>query len=240
MTLIEEVFRQCADLWFPVLIYLSHYNEPLLDTRIVDIARLAMDYGHRQIRLVTNGDLLTPELARDLDGVLDTIEISVYGGSRQQKRRRCQQFQSMFRTTKTVFVTREHLPTHFNADGAPATETLCRFRFSKLILNHRGEYLLCCEEMIPHFGFGRFPEVSLRDYWWGEKHRVVVRDLAYDGHRQSYPYCASCPRVKRARKDKTERLPRKDYETIGRDICPELARDLAAALPVLAQDESPG
>jgi hypothetical protein len=211
---IEEIFRQCAQLNFPIVVWLSYYNEPLLDSRIVDLGKMAKEYGLTQLRLVTNGDLLTPELASKLDGVFDTINISIYENGRRRKRLRGEYLSSLFQKTRIIPITREHSVTHYNSSAVLTKATSCRLQLNKLIVNHRGEYLLCCEEMIPHFDFGKFPDVSISDYWWGKKHRTVMRDLIYNENRQLYPYCASCPRVKRIRKVKGE-----SCETVGDYIC---------------------
>jgi len=95
----------------------------------------------------------------------------------------------------------EHVTTHFspNADkkalitrykNDPCTETHLR-----LIINHRQQFLLCCEDMVGNFNLGLFPMISLEKYWFGEKRLKIVKDLDKAGGRKKYSYCRTCPRV---------------------------------------------
>lgn len=190
MATIRQILDQANAMVGSCQVCLSHYNEPLMDSRIVDIATMAKSYGKFRVYLVTNGDLLTPELASRLDGVLDCINVSLYlppGGDRLTRK---MWLRRLFKTTR-VLVKGEHVRTHF----VPKPEDL---RFSacelgRLIINHRGQYLPCCEDMIGHFDMGRFPEVGLKEYWYGRKHRRIL-DAVRRGDRSGYEYCKTCPR----------------------------------------------
>lgn len=198
METIEELFRQLGRGRFICSLYLSFYNEPLLDSRILDIATMAKAYGKQRIRvaLVTNGDFLTPELASKLDDVLTWIEISIYKNGRRRIHRSTVYFESLFKKARVV-TRSKHIVSHYNSACVLTDETLCSQHLNRLVINHKGEYILCCEEMIPHFGLGKFPDTSIIDYYWGEKRSAVIQDLHVDGKRQLYPYCKICPRVLR-------------------------------------------
>ena len=45
MEVIEEIFRQYIDMGFKPIVCLCNYNEPLMDPRIVEIAKLAKSYN---------------------------------------------------------------------------------------------------------------------------------------------------------------------------------------------------
>jgi hypothetical protein len=64
----------------------------------------------------------------------------------------------------------------------------------RVVINHRRQYLLCCDDVIGNFDLGTFPETSIKDYWFGEKHMEIMNNLKSIGGRLLHPYCATCPR----------------------------------------------
>jgi hypothetical protein len=162
---------------------LNHYNEPLLDPRILDIADLAKSYGSFFVYFITNGDLLTPEMAKALDGLLDCLVVSLYEGD-SSVAKRTQDIGKLFSKTSLNFAG-EHCATHYSP-GDNGRRVACTP--NRLIINHRGQYLACCEDMVGQFHLGTFPETSLEAYWYGQPHAKMLRDIPVT------PYCTSCPR----------------------------------------------
>ena len=175
MEMIEEIFRQCAEMEYMGRICLTNFNEPLLDPRIVDIVRLAVDkYGIEYMHIITNGDYLTQELADQLDGVLHRITISLYdtGETRYEKRKA---FKSMFKETN-VIIKGEHITTHFNPKAVyvPAIPR----RLARIIINHKGNYMMCCDDIAGEFDLGSLPEMGLLEFWQGEKFQRILKVLS--------------------------------------------------------------
>jgi len=199
--IIREALDQCIELGFGGGVCLSHYNEPLMDARISEIAHIVKSYGiFKPIFMNTNGDFLTEELAQSLDGVLDKILVSLYMDE-PKKSERARWIESLFHKTKAHTITMsEHIPTHFSPkfDVKSLSELRrdhpCAESRIRVIINHRGQFLACCDDVIGNFGFGSFPETSIDDYWFGEKHSQFVQDLKERGGRHKYPYCYTCPR----------------------------------------------
>ena len=75
--IIEEALRQVRDMKFTGGVRLSHYNEPLMDERLPDLAWLVREYGYKP-HINTDGDFITPELAEKLDGAFEEIIVSLY------------------------------------------------------------------------------------------------------------------------------------------------------------------
>ena len=99
---IRIALDQCKDLGFTGGVCLSHYNEPLMDDRIADIARLVRSYNRfHPIFLNTNGDFLTESLADSLDGLLDHIIVSLYMDEPEKsKRAECYNTCNLYNFTK--------------------------------------------------------------------------------------------------------------------------------------------
>ena len=199
---IKAALDECSKGGFRGGVCLSHYNEPLMDERIADIAKLVKSYNQfYPIFLNTNGDFLTAELAKSLDGVLDHIIVSLYMDG-DAKLKRAEHIVSLFKITRTdICLMSEHIATHFSPsfDVASLSEKHrghpCHEPKMRVVINHRRQFLLCCDDVIGNFDLGAFPETSIGEYWLGEKHRRIVEDLERPGGRYLYNYCKECPRV---------------------------------------------
>ena len=200
---IKDVLEQCIDLGFIGSVCLSHYNEPLMDERISDISRMVRSYDQfSKVYFHSNGDLLNEDLASDLDGALDEIIFTLYMND-PVKSKRAEWIKSLFKKTKVdIIVDSKHIATHFS----PAYDVKALAEQYKnnpctsepqqhLIINHRGEYLLCCEDVIGNYDLGTIFQTSVEDYWFGDKHIGIVTDLMGAGGRLKYEYCATCPRT---------------------------------------------
>lgn len=199
--LIKEALDQCVDAGFRGSVILNHYNEPLQDERLPEIIRMVRAYPQwKTVWFHSNGDLLTEEFAKEVDGTLDRIVFTLYMDE-PVKSKRAEWIRSLFPNTYLDINTySEHITTHFSPreELQPMIErhknNPCTEVERRIALNHKGSYLVCCDDMIGHFGFGKFPDTSLVDYWYGEKHVQMIRDLRGYGGRLKYAYCAICPR----------------------------------------------
>lgn len=196
---LEAILDQAVALGFRGQVCLSHYNEALKEERLGAMAGLVKARGLK-VYCHSNGDLITPERAASLDGKLDRIVFSLYQQEMTKRVERGTWIASLFHITQVQLSYAEHLTTHFSprpeldlrikqVRGMACNETALH-----CILNHRGDYLLCCEDFLGHFDLGRFPEVSLKEYWFGERRTEIIAKLAEKGGRESYPYCQLCPR----------------------------------------------
>lgn len=191
---------QAVSLGFRGGICLSHYNEPLMDERLPEIVANIRTMGKfEEIFLNTNGDFLTPELAQSLDGKLDRIIITLYMDE-PQKSERAKLVTSLFKKTEVnANIVSEHMATHYSPvfpvrDLARAhVNRPCRESTIRAIINHRAQFLLCCDDVVGNFDLGTFPETSLFDYWYGGKKAALEANLIV-GNRSYHPHCSTCPR----------------------------------------------
>jgi hypothetical protein len=195
MPMIAGVLDQVATLDLRLPVCLAHFNEPLLDPRIVEIVRLVRSYARFFSYIITNGDQLTEPLARQLDGTLNRIVVSLYDFDPARRHARATQIQSWFTTTQ-VIIKGWVAKTHFCPDAAQVARSgaSCVGYTNRLGVNHRGQYVFCCEDMDGVFSFGSFPAVPVAEYWQGAIRKQMVDDLRHPGGRAAYPYCLACPR----------------------------------------------
>ncbi len=200
MDTIKDLLGQLVDMNFRGHVCLQHYNEPLMDPRIADIGRYAISL--RQFSCVficTNADYINEQNAKEIDGAFDGMFVALYMSDEAQKPRE-ERLSGWFKTTQLWFTKGLHIPTHFSPDFP--TEWLaeshlarpCSEPEKRLIINHKGECLLCCDDMVGNFGLGNIRDKTLHELWFGEKHQRMIRDLEAAGGRRLHAYCSNCPR----------------------------------------------
>ena len=197
--IIQEALNQCIRLNFKGEVCLSHYNEPLMDKRLPEIAQLVKSYGY-YVFLNTNGDYITEELAGKLDGILDMMIISLYMDE-PIKSQRAEWIKNLFHKTELrIKIQSEHMATHFSPKfnvqkmAEKRIDDPCSQPTIRVIINHRQQYLLCCDDVIGNFYLGTFPEIGIETFWFGETHSKIMEDLMKNGGRRKYSYCSTCPR----------------------------------------------
>lgn len=196
--MVRSLLDQAKAMGFRGEVYLSYYNEPLLDGRIHDLGRYAKRLGFARVGIATNGDCLNAETAKRLDGCFDELRVSLYEG---RTRERTNRLHAMFPNTRLRFTPGLHRWTHY-APGAgeqiaAAVDEPCYNVANNMIVDHCGDVIACCDEIIPHFDLGNVYESLLKDLWAGKQ--ALIRTLRRPGGRRNYPYCTACARQRRAR-----------------------------------------
>ncbi len=195
--LIYEAIDQALAMGYRGPVCLSYYNEPTMDERLPEIGRRVRAYSELgAVHFNTNGDYLTQELAAELDGTVDYINVSLYM-KEPILSERTEWIPSLFeKTLIRVSPGKLHRPTHFTPSFD--LESLIEFAQelschpNRMIINHRRQYMMCCEDVVGNFGLGTFPEIGIKDYWDGRR-KKIAQDLSVAGGRAKHSYCMSCP-----------------------------------------------
>lgn len=200
MEKIKLIFDQAIEMGFKKDLGLSHYNEPLMDPRFVDILKLAKTYPFRNVFFHSNGDFLTQELAEEIDGLADWITFSIYADS-PAKEKRQEQILSWFKDTEVRFTTGQLGLTHYgpskdlDATINSVINLPCNEPRDRFIINHLGQMEFCCDDLGNNFGLGSVSEtVHLRDLWFDSRFQKMMKQLGHEGGRKGLSYCESCPR----------------------------------------------
>ena len=83
LDLYRKIVDECAALGI-THVRVHNYGEPFLDRQLVEKVRYAKSRGIREVGMISNGSLITEELARGMiDAGLDAINISVDAGGRE-------------------------------------------------------------------------------------------------------------------------------------------------------------
>lgn len=200
METIKLIFEQAKMMGYKKDLGLSHFNEPLQDPRFVDIIKLAKSYPFKNVFFHSNGDLMTEELAKQIDGLVDWITFAVYVEGPAKEKRQAQ-LKSYFKRTEVRFTNGKLGLTHHGPSAnlqkiidevkhLPCPEPSDRF-----IINHKGEMEFCCDDLGGNFGLGSVSEnVTLHDLWFNKKFQSMVKQLQRKNGRIGLSYCESCPR----------------------------------------------
>ena len=187
------ILDQAHEMGYRGRICFNYYNEPMLDKRLPAFGKYAMDLGFELVMFASNGDYLDESMAERLDGCFHSFNISPYENNTRIRRRITR---SWFQKTKVKFTTGMHFRVHdFSGDDPELQDLQHRRCFNvarNAVVNHRGEFLACCQEMVPHFNLGSIYDTPLRELW--ERKTDLISILTREDGRIQYPYCATCYR----------------------------------------------
>lgn len=183
---VKDLLGQVAAIEFSGMVILSYYNEATLDERLPEFGRYAMDLGLRRVLFATNGDTMCEDLARKLDGNFHKISISLYEDNSVERQN---WMRSLFTKTQLKFSHGMHFLLA-PAQVGEYSQFRCFNVSRNVAINHRGDFLACCQEMVPHYNFGSIYEESVMALW--KKKEDMIRTLRTRGGREKYAYCAVC------------------------------------------------
>jgi len=193
-----SIIDQAHALNYKGTICLSHYNEPLMDERILAFASYVKHkLDTRELSICTNGDFITENKVKKLDDVFDSITIALYDENADEKEII---FRQMFKKTELRFTKGQHMLTHFGPHEHlddiinGNIDHPCPYFQKYMIISHTGDMLLCCEDFVGHWDLGNANNESLVELWYSSKHLEILKNLEVTGGRRKYEYCSSCPR----------------------------------------------
>lgn len=200
MPLIMKAILDSQSMGFRGHVCLGHHNEPMLDSRIVEIAKFAKQAYIGKVFCCTNGIALTPEVIKEVDGVFDTLHIAVYIKNDEKRLAREEELRQSFSKTSLTFVGNKHVTTHYSPNKdlyklikekneKPCTEVLHR-----MIINVEGNHLLCCDDVYGRWNLGNIRDNTVEELWYSKEHVRLVKMLLKPGGRKLDPYCKICPR----------------------------------------------
>ena len=198
-SIIFKILDEAIENGFKGNVCLSHYNEPLMEDGFPMVVQgLRKKYPKVHFYAHTNGDFLTEEIAEQLDGYLNRLVVTLYM-EEPKKSERAEWVHALFDKTVVDVITQStHIPTHYspNYDIDALIEKhidhVCREPSMRIIVNHRQEYLFCCDDILQEFNLGSYPEKGLAEHW--EEKMKLQSILLTRGGRRKFDFCSTCPR----------------------------------------------
>lgn len=197
--LFAYIINQSAELGFKGTVCLQHFNEPLMDDRLVSFGKYVKEKLDATISFCSNMDFITESKAREIDDVFDTIDVALYIHESKHAERE-EYLKTLFKKTKLIFTKGIHYITHYspfgNLEGTinDCSNLKCIQYNKMLIVAYDGTVLHCCDDYSGHFGLGNLNKELIEDIWNSETHRKLINTLSKEGGRNKYHYCSICPR----------------------------------------------
>ncbi|MEE9186936.1 MAG: radical SAM/SPASM domain-containing protein [Bacteroidota bacterium] len=208
---ILDLLDQAQALGFHGRVGFHHYSEPLLDPRIIILAREARQRGMKPY-LHTNGDMLKSDeiLCQEVRSVYGLIVVGLYDYETNEELEEAKQYWrdklaganlefspiglSGARSAYSIGIPKALV----RSDPRMAIPDLtyanapCHRPLIRMIIQHDGEVANCCEDTHGAFNLGNVYDNSLEELWFSERHVKLVEDLIA-GHRENYDLCRICP-----------------------------------------------
>jgi radical SAM protein with 4Fe4S-binding SPASM domain len=198
---IERIVGNLRDLDYAGRISWFWINEPLMDARMPEI----LSYTRRQcprafLSLVTNGDLLTDALYRDLRrSGLGALGVSIYDNRAAERvGRLCDDDRLVLIDMRKARPGRldnrggnikpERL---FHAAQQKVLDLGCDRPFNMMTINARGQVVLCCSDLYSDLVMGDAASERLEHIWNNERFRQYRSHLAERG-RRGLRLCEAC------------------------------------------------
>lgn len=202
---VHEIRRQLAQIEYTGAVVLCGFGEPMLHPTFLSVVHTIAGYGWR-VELVTNGDKLTTELARDLYRLgLECIVVSMYDGPHQVLK-----FATMLSDAGGVeggsFILRDRWHTEADAFGLKLTNRAgtvtvgdqeaadptrpCHYLAYQMTVEWNGDVLLCPQDWHKRVRFGNLRDRPILEIW-NSRPMKAKRAQLIRGDRSGSP-CAGC------------------------------------------------
>ncbi|MDA0140924.1 radical SAM/SPASM domain-containing protein [Solirubrobacter deserti] len=200
---INKIADELGEIDYDGRVALFGNNEPLLDSRIVDIVRtFRKRVPAADIRLLTNGALLNPDLAVALFRAgLDCLVVNNYtDGVRLTRRVRdliavSERFASYdlrisVRERDEILTSRAGTAPNKPQPAGPA-RGFCALPFTDLHVSYTGDVNLCCFDAHNRSSLGSLATQDLLQIW-NSAAFTAHRERLLLGDRSGFPLCAAC------------------------------------------------
>lgn len=194
----ETIVSELAKIDFSGSVGLHFFNEPLADPTIVEKVRMVSTKVPKAIvRINSNGDYLKIDLLRDLISArLNDLFISQYG------RKVDKHIQNILEEANEdeMKVLRLRVDHNFlgnragTLDNNIVSETLhadCFLPSDQLVINYKGEVIICCNDYYGKVVLGKVGQASLIDIW-NCKEFKEIRYLLEIKQRSQIETCKNC------------------------------------------------
>lgn len=171
----SKIIDQLRDFDGEIRLYLR--NEPFLDKRMVDFARMAKEQTAARILIQTNGSLLSRTLAEEVVKYA-TVQVNDYSDGEVSDRI------SSFADELGIVVADRRSPKGLSnrAGNLPNVESkqldaFCTRPFEQMYIAYDGRAVLCCQDWRLEEIFGDASTQSLEEIWGGEAYVEKRRQL---------------------------------------------------------------
>lgn len=181
--LYKKIIDELSSLKFSGVIY-PYIQEPLLDKRIVKLCEYASEKCPKASIIVeTNGSLLTQDLAQKLCSIPKLKIIVNDYTPRNSVIKRILKFDLSFGERAKIILRKRSFSERLTNRAGNISElkkplkNFCIIPFVEFYVAFDGKVLLCCQDWKHEEIMGNITNSSLEEVWYGEKYRVVRKQL---------------------------------------------------------------
>lgn len=198
----KRVIDELAEINFSGRIAFYMTNEPLLESRLLDMIKYARSKSARFfLDTTTNGiNLSSNKLDELINAGLDNININDYRNDREKFPNKISQslvsvvddFKSNPKVTYNKRSTNEILSNYAGTiigEKRNLKSAFCNYPFRKLSISVEGNIILCCNDYTYKTNFGNVMEKPLKEIWFSQKMNAYRNNLL-NGKRDGI--CESC------------------------------------------------
>ena len=194
----KKIIDELAEVRYNGMITPSVYNEPLLDKRLVRLLTYAREkLPKAKILIVSNGDYLTPKLYQELvDAGTTEFLITEHGKSMSKNMKATFKYIKENKLKNRIIYRKFTKDTAlYNRGGTIEHETItqeapCNYPLSPIVINYKGEVILCCNDYFGEFVYGNVAKESLIKIWNKPNYKKMREEIKKEIYR--LPICKKC------------------------------------------------
>lgn len=197
-----DIVRQLNNLNYSGIVGLFSNNEPFLDNRIFEFARIARELVPRaSLRIMTNGLLMSVEKLNLIMKYLDILVIDNYqddlGMTKQTKEiyDYClnnniyqDKLQIWLRKKSEILTTRAGQAK--NREEIKPLACSCDYPFTQFVIRPDGKVSLCCNDALGIMTLGDLNQQTITEIWNGETFQEIRKKLLMG--RKNIKLCSQC------------------------------------------------
>ena len=168
-SLFRKIIDELAEIRFNGRLSPHFYGEPLTDKRLPILLSYARNkLPEAKIVIYTNGDLLNEDTYNELKKAgVDLFHVSNPVGLNINKK-----------DIKVYNLTKEELYNRGALLDIPKKKaSCCLLPYNNLVINYRGDIVLCCNDFYSTKTFGNLKEESLIDIWNKKEYKLIRNEL---------------------------------------------------------------
>lgn len=202
--LFTTIVKQLQQLDYRGVVGLYSNNEPLLDERLEELARIAKQHlPSATIQIYTNGTLLTLDRFQDLMQYLDHMYIDNYNDTLklitpvQKVHDYCvknkvylNKVRIRLRKLHDVLSTRGGQAPNRKDEQIEPLDISCLLPFRQMIVRPDGKVSFCCNDALGKHTLGDLAIQSIEEVWNGEIYKTIRKNIIQG--RSLLPLCKGC------------------------------------------------
>ena len=194
----KKIIDELAEINYSGMVTPSVFNEPLLDKRVIKLLKYTREkLPKSKILIVSNGDYLTPKLYQEfLDIRVSEFLITEHGTSMTKNMKDTFNYIKK-NNVRNIIVYRkftEDTPL-YNRAGMIEHKTIipeapCSYPLSPIVVDHKGNVVLCCNDYFAAHVYGNVNKERLVDIW----NKPNYKQLRVEIQKQIFklPICKKC------------------------------------------------